>query len=267
MENIIRSLQHDEVKFVKALYRRKERKQHGLYIIEGVRFVEEALRAEAPLAKVYYTAEGIAGERGAALLRDLSAKGVHVQEVSDPVLAKMADTEQPQGVLGTVHLQNMGILQQSQPVSFVIVCDRIQDPGNLGTIIRTADAAGVQAIFTTAGTVDVYNAKVLRATMGSIFHVPILADLAVDEILSQLSKWKVQAVGTSLMAKKWHFQCDFNQSIAFWLGNEAAGIDTETLSKLSEQIKIPMPGRSESLNVAVAASVLMYECVRQRMLD
>lgn len=266
-QQMISSLQHTDVKLIKALSRRKERTELGLFVIEGIRFVEEAVAAEAPIAKIYYTAQLLKSDRGAALMDLLEKRGIQLQEVTLPVMEKMADTEKPQGILATVKMPKPGlpVLNQVQP--FILVCDKIQDPGNLGTIIRTADAAGVHAIFTTVGTVDIYNPKILRATMGSIFHVPIFPDLDPVDILQELHKCRITPIGASLGAAKWHFEVDYRCPVAFWLGNEGAGIDEDVLAALAEQVKIPMPGSSESLNVSVAASILIYECVRQRMVD
>lgn len=267
MKNIINSLQHGDVKLVKALTRRKERREHGLFVIEGLRFVEEALSACAPLVTVYYTGQMQVSERGAQLIDKLVAQGVALQEVSLPVLEKMADTEQPQGVLATVRMLNppLTLRPQMQPQPFLLICDKIQDPGNLGTIIRTADAAGVQAVFTTKGTVDVFNPKVLRSTMGSVFHVPIYTDMEPEEILNLLAEQKITPVGTALTARQWHFDSDLRRPVALWLGSEANGIEERVAALLPEMVKIPMPGQAESLNVAVAAAVLLFEGVRQRM--
>jgi len=266
-EPIISSLQHTDVKLIKSLSRRKERMEMGLFVIEGTRFVEEAAEAHAPIIKVFYTAQLLKSDRGASLVDKLYQRGIFLQEVTIPVMDKMADTERPQGILATIKISRsvMPALDQIQPL--ILVCDKIQDPGNLGTIIRTADAAGVDAIFTTVGTVDIYNPKNLRATMGSIFHVPIFPDLEPADILQDLRKHRITPIGATLGARKWHFEVDYQCPIAFWLGNEGAGIDEDVVAALAEQVKIPMPGRSESLNVSVAASILIYECVRQRMVD
>lgn len=266
VKNVINSTQHPDVKFVKALTRRKERREHGLFVIEGLRFVEEAVCAGIPLVKAYFTAHLLRAERGAQLVDKLTGQGVAVQEVAPRVMEKMAATEQPQGMLATVRVlePDLAALENAQP--FLLICDKIQDPGNLGTIIRSADAAGVQAIFTTTGTVDVYNAKVLRSTMGSIFRVPVFAEQDIDSIINILSKRGIILVGTTLAARQWHFETDFCRPVAIWLGGEAAGIENSVMARLPELVKIPMPGGAESLNVAAAASILMFECVRQRLL-
>lgn len=265
MKDIINSLQHPDVKLVKGLAQRKERRKHGLFVIEGLRFVEEAVCADVPLVKVYFTGHMRQSERGEQLIAKLLKQGIAVQEVAPQVLEKMADTEQPQGILATVAMLKpvLASVQGVQP--FILVCDKIQDPGNLGTIIRTADAAGVHAIFTTTGTVDIYNTKVLRSTMGSIFHLPIFTEMSADSVMEILIERGIIPIGTTLTAPHWHFDTDLVRPIALWMGSEATGIEDRVIARLAERIKIPMPGQSESLNVAVAASVLMFECVRQRM--
>lgn len=265
VKNVINSLQHPEVKLVKSLTRRKDRREHDLFVIEGLRFVEEAVSAGAPLVKAYFTGHVQQSERGALLLDKLVAMGIGVQEVAPQVMEKMADTEQPQGIVATVRMLQPSWPDLSATSPFIVVCDKLQDPGNLGTIIRSADAAGVQAIFTTPGTVDIYNTKVLRATMGSIFHLPIFTEQNADRIMEILTEREITPVGTALTAQQWHFTVDLVRPVALWLGSEAAGIEDSVAARLPEMVKIPMPGQAESLNVAVAASILVFECVRQRM--
>lgn len=265
--SLISSLQHDEVKLVRALSRRKERTELGLFVIEGIRFIEEAVAAQAPIRKIYFTSLLAKSERGMYLLNSLIKQNVFLQEVTVAVMDKMADTERSQGVLAIMEIPQPVIAGFDKALPFVVVCDKIQDPGNLGTIIRTADAAGVDLVYTTMGTVDLYNPKVLRATMGSIFHVRIIPDLESATILRELAKYGVRPVAASLVAEKSYFELNYRCPTAIWLGNEGAGIDEDILANIAEQVRIPMPGRSESLNVSVAAAILIYECVRQRMPD
>lgn len=265
MKNLITSVQHPEVKFVKALSRRKTRREHGLFVIEGLRFVEEAVKAGAPLVKVYYTSQVLETERGMQLINELIAQRVTMQEVALTVLEKMADTEQPQGILATVRMTEPALEALPNTQTLIVVCDKIQDPGNLGTIMRTADAAGVHAVFTTMGTVDVYNPKVLRSTMGAIFRVPVFTEMEPENIIDWLAERNITPIGTGLTARQTHFAADYCRSVAIWLGSEAAGIEESIAARLPEVVKIPMPGQAESLNVAVAAGILMFECVRQRM--
>ena len=148
---------------------------------------------------------------------------------------------------------------------FYIIADKVNDPGNLGTIIRTADAANVTAVFITKGSVSVYNDKVLRATMGSVFHIPVIEDVDIFEMIQFLKENNIKIYAAHLKGVKTPYELNLKDfSVAFLIGNEANGLDDEVSDCADEFIKIPILGKAESLNASVAASVLMYEVVRQR---
>ena len=148
---------------------------------------------------------------------------------------------------------------------FYVICEEINDPGNLGTVIRTAHAAGVDGVILSKGSVDLYNSKVLRSTMGSVFKIPVVQDADIKETADLMHKYGIKLFAAHLKGKKQHYEANYTKGCAFMLGNEARGLSEESAAICDELIKIPMPGGAESLNASVAAAVLIYEAVRQKL--
>lgn len=264
METVINSVHNPQIKYVISLERRRERMQNGSYCIEGVRLVEAALAAHTEFDRVFYTSRLLENERGKLLLGELSNIGCTVIQVTDALMEKIADTEHPQGVLAIVRMPHYDLTQLTvQPDALLIIVDRVQDPGNLGTIIRTADAAGVSTVFLLPGTVDLYNPKTIRATMGSIYHLPVI-EVEPDKLFRQLKERNVTLCVAGLNGAESYHQVNYTGPIAFVLGNEANGVADELAAAADKVVKIPLYGQAESLNVAIAAGVLLYEAVRQR---
>lgn len=257
----IRSLQNPKVKLWSSLLERKHRQREGLFLLEGVHLVEEALMADASLEQIVYAEEdGLPPHIGA--LAD--KRGVPCQPVSHEVFMKCTSTVTPQGVFAVVQQPKhdaADILARHR--SLVIAVDRVQDPGNLGTIIRSADAAGASAVLLGKGTVDLYNPKTIRSTMGSLFHLPIAeADLA-----EWLPKARAQGVGvyaSRLEDAESCYELDMSGDTWLVIGNEGAGVSADIQQAAGAFVRIPMPGRAESLNAAMAATVLLFEAARQR---
>ncbi len=254
---MITSAANDKIKLIRALQtQRRTREKERLFVIEGVRLAEEAVRAGAPVQWVLHT-EALEG-RGRAALNQLARLGAQVEAVSPAVMAAASADQTPPGLLAVLHW-----LPTSAAVrwSLVLVLDRIGDPGNLGTMLRTADAAGVEAVFLAPGTVDAYNPKVVRAAMGAHFHVPVLA-ASWDELgerLAGVNVWLAEA-GQGVP----YYTVDWRVPSALLIGAEAEGPGPEALAFTSRRVCIPMPGRAESLNAGVAAALLMFEAARQR---
>ncbi|MGF9914625.1 RNA methyltransferase [Paenibacillus ehimensis] len=264
---ILSSVQNPRVKQWTELLSRKGRDKQGRFLIEGVHLVQEALRSVDLVPEILVYAadkkQAIAG-----LLEDAGAKGVECVPVTDAVLAKCTDTETPQPVFAVVPKlpwRGNDLLAASEPNGLVVVIDGIQDPGNLGTIIRSADAVGASGVLLGKGTVDLYNPKTVRATMGSLFHLPIVqGDLA--EWLPRAAESGVQVVATSLQGAVSCYEHDFRESTWFVIGNEGQGVSEEVRLLARHQVLIPMKGRAESLNAAMAATVVLFEAMRQREL-
>lgn len=244
--------------------RPKERREANAFVAEGVRLVEEAVKAGWKFQFVLYS-DGLS-ERGQDLLKVLLAHRVDVEEVSGDLLQKLSDTETPQGILAVLEFSNLKI---PASLDFLLIPDRIRDPGNLGTLLRTAAATGVQAVLLPPETTDAFAPKVLRAGMGAHFRVPV-REMTWEEIGTYLTDPHRPAGGGCLqvfladMNGQSYWETDLRQPLALVIGSEAEGASDEGRRLATQKISLPMVGKVESLNAGVAGSVLMFEVVRQR---
>lgn len=255
---MITSPQNPRLKLARALQGRpKERREEGAFLAEGVRLVEEALAANWPVRYALY-ASGLS-ERGEALVRKLRETGADVEEVAGDLLQAVSETETPQGILAVLELNALPL--PTAP-NFVLIPDQIRDPGNLGTLIRTAAAAGVQAVLLPPETVDAFAPKVVRAGMGAHFRLPVhsLEWDAIEQVcrLARLQVFLADMDGHSC------WETDFSGPLALVVGGEAEGASERARSLTDISVRIPMPGNMESLNAGIAGAVLMFEVVRQR---
>jgi len=254
---MITSTRNSRIQLVRSLLgRQKERRETGAFVAEGVRLVEEALAAEWPFRFV------LAGEslskRGKTLVADLKSRGVETDIIANNLMQSVSETETSQGILGVLdHL----LLPIPQSLSFVLILDQIRDPGNLGTLLRTAAAAGVQAVFLPPETTEAFAPKVVRAGMGAHFRLPI-HPLTWDEIRTYTQDLKIHLAKMEGATSCW--QADFRSPLALIVGGEADGASQPARQLATSQVSIPMPGKTESLNAAVAGAILMFEVVRQR---
>jgi TrmH family RNA methyltransferase len=256
----ITSIHNPKIKLWSQLLTKRGREAQGKFILEGVHLIREALQANIEIEVMLFSLEkGYPSE-----LPELNDLVCEVIGVSDAVLAKCSDTQTPQGVLA-VALKPMYLKEQlwEQAEGLVVVIDGLQDPGNLGTIIRSADAVGATGIVLGRGTVDLYNPKTIRSTMGSLFHLPIL-EYELHELLPLAREKGIQLVSTSLQAEQSCYELDLTKATWFIVGNEGSGVSAELQPYVSQQTIIPMLGKAESLNVAMAATVLLFEAGRQR---
>ena len=260
---MITSVANQKVKQVVAWQSKaKERKKDNIFLVEGLKMFEEA--PEKSVKEVYIEETLLEKlEKGSDLYRKLDRVGYEV--VSSEVFRKMSDTQSPQGILAIVErpvYEVAELLKMENPL-FVVLED-LQDPGNLGTIIRTGEGAGVSAVFMTKNTVDIYNPKTIRATMGSIYRVPFAIVEDVEEMLIGLHNAGIKTYAAHLAGKDYYDSFSFKEGTAFLIGNEGNGLKKETADAASAYLKIPMEGQVESLNAAIATSLLMYETYRQR---
>lgn len=247
------------------LLHNKGRKKHGKFLVEGVRLVNEAIRSHeqssAHVECVIYTLSSGLPE---GIEADQNDEHIQWIGVSDAVFAKCSDTVHSQGVIAVVQQWKArldAVMNAKHPL--VIAVDGIQDPGNLGTIIRSADAVGATGVVIGKGSVDVYNPKTVRATMGSLFHVPIIeADLEV--VLPQVREHGIDIVSTGLQTDRYCYDEDFTKGMWIVVGNEGHGVSARISKYVDRQIIIPMDGQAESLNVAMATTVILFEALRQR---
>ena len=257
---MITSVQNPRIKQVRALlHQRQERKERALCIIEGVRLIEEALLAGWKPDFLLFSQQ--LSPRGRSLLHAFAAQGAEVEEIDSRLMKSLADTENPQGLLGVFPVTPTP-LPPPPLMQFLLVLDQVRDPGNMGTLLRTAAAAGVQAVLLTPGSAEAYSPKVLRAGMGAQFRLPVhRMDFAAIQALYSptLQFWLAEAArGTPC------WRADLLPPLALVIGGEADGASPEARSACPHTITIPMPGESESLNAAIAAAILMFEVVRQR---
>ena len=258
---MITSSQNPKLKLVRALMgRTKERREANAFVVEGVRLVEEAVNADWKFQFTLYS-DGLS-DRGRDLVDKLKSHHIDTEEVAGDLLQKLSDTETPQGVLAVLEFTDLPL---PDSLNFVLIPDQIRDPGNLGTLLRTAAATGVQAVLLPPETTDPFAPKVVRAGMGAHFRLPIHS-MTWDEIhsvgkLAGLQVFLADMDGVSC------WETDFRKPLALVIGSEAEGASEEARKLATQKICIPMAGNVESLNAGVAGSVLMFEVVRQRLVS
>lgn len=254
----IESKENNLFKEIRKLKERKNRNKSRKYIIEGFRLVEEAFKAGLLIEYLVIIDEN--DERLDKYIKKYINEDVKVCKMSTNLFKELISTEQPQGVLAVAKMHKNTCELNGD---FYVLCDKLQDPGNLGTIIRTAHAAGAHGIILTKGTVDIYNDKTIRSTMGSLFHVPVIYDDDDFTILKSLKEKNFKIVTTSLETESNFYDEDLKGKVVLTVGNEGNGVSEEVYRLSDSKVKIPMPGKAESLNAAVAASIIMFEKVRQ----
>ena len=240
----------------------KERKRAGIFLVEGLKMFEEA--PEDKIREVYVSEEAAERFSGLPEVADrLESTGY--ETVAEEVFRKMSDTQTPQGILCVIERPNYSpeqLLGVEKPL--LVVLENLQDPGNLGTIVRTGEGAGVTGVIMSRGTVDIYNPKTIRATMGSIYRVPFVYAEDLQETVKMMKHRGIHTYAAHLRGKKFYDSFSFEEGTAFFIGNEGNGLSEELAELADEYLKIPMEGRVESLNAAVATALLVYEAHRQR---
>lgn len=241
---VITSTQNRHVKEWKKLHQRKHRYEKKQFLIEGFHLIEEAIKTKQSIDTVIV-------EESTRLPASLN--GMHLVTVSEQVFKEISQTETPQGIAAVITMQQPPVAEGN----YVLLLDAIQDPGNLGTIIRTADAAGFSQIILGRGTVDLYNDKVIRATQGSLFHIPIVQQ-NLAETIPKLQEAGFSVWATTLQGAQNYRDVEGGEKTAIILGNEGSGVAEVLINMADELVKIPIYGKAESLNVGIAAGILMY---------
>lgn len=263
-KELLESTANPLVKRMAQLLQKKYRQESGTFLVEGLRAVEEAVKC-ARVKYLFYTQ--VENARFRELLQLAATKGIATYQTNAMVMSKLCDTTSPQGVVACVE-QTTRTLQQLAELSLtgpVLVLDRLQDPGNMGTIIRTADAAGVAGIIVLQGTVDVFSPKVVRAAMGSQFHVLLCGPVSVAAVLAWCQQQNFRLAATTLENSRSIYAADLTGKLALIIGNEANGVSAELLQQAQLQLHIPMAGNAESLNAAMATGIILFESLRQRL--
>ncbi len=266
MGAVLTNPRSDRVKAVRALSRRSVRLRLGQFLAEGPQAVREAIRFRPELVRdVYLTAE--AAHRHTDIMESARDARLHVHEVSPEVLAAMCDTETPQGVAAVCHVLDVPLdsaFDALPTTALVCVLTHVRDPGNAGTVIRGADAAGADLVVVSDASVDVYNPKVVRSTVGSIFHVPIVTGAPVDEILSGLRARGISLLAADGSGQTLLHETDLTGSHAWVMGNEAWGLEPEVRDACDDVVRVPIYGHAESLNLAMAATICLYASAEAR---
>ena len=232
-------------------------------VVEGAELLSVALDAGAPVESVYLAPQASGNPAVAAATARAFEVGSRVFDLGAGVLERVADTVTPQPVLAVVGFESPD-LASVREADLVVVCADVRDPGNAGTLIRTADAAGAGGVVCCDGTVDPYNPKTVRASAGSVFHLPIVAGGEAVTAIRSLRQWGLRALGTVVREGVDYADIDLTDRVALIFGNEASGLPPDVVAALDDPVTIPMAGRAESLNVSVSAAVLCFEVLRQR---
>lgn len=257
---MISSTSNQQMKTIVQLNKKaKARRELRAFVVEGVKMFRETPREL--LQRVYVSEQFLRDEAHHALLEE---KGIDYELVSDSVFAHVSDTNTPQGILAVVQMPEYAfsdLLRGDR--TRLLVLEDIQDPGNLGTMFRTGEGAGLTGIIMSRETVDLFSPKTVRATMGSIYRVPFYVTDDLQGTLMRLRQEGVQSFAAHLRGERYYDELDFTGASAFLIGNEGNGLKKETADLADTYLKIPMEGELESLNAAIAAGILMYEAHRQ----
>lgn len=251
------------VKLCKQLLQRKYRDRTGMYLIEGPNLVKDALLLGVPLEAIVVR-EGYLFEGRDFAPCDMP-KDVETVELAQQLFEELTGTEHSQGIMAIACRESLSaaeFFRRAGDDGNIVVLDRLQDPGNIGTIIRTADAAGYRGVVAIKGCSDIFSPKVVRAAAGSVFRVPVLIAETPEQAAGQLKKMGRRLIATCFDTDKRYYDIDMKRGIALIIGNEGNGISRELLELSDERVKIPMTGSIDSLNAAVAAGILMYEAQR-----
>lgn len=259
---VITSKDNENIKHIRKLKDKKYREESKEYIIEGIKLIEEAIEEKVEIVKIVVCEECITdGDMDQKLLYEIAK--YECIYVCRKIFELITDVTNPQGVLAVVK-NNDSKERLNYDEDLIVVLEDIQDPGNLGTILRTVDSSGLTQIIVSSKSADSYNPKVIRSTMGAIFRINIIQSEDIVQTLKELKKHKFDILATSLDAKDSVYDVSYKKK-ALVIGNEANGVSKEVLELADEKIKIPMLGKTESLNAAVATSIIVYEYVRQKI--
>ncbi|MDZ4287992.1 MAG: RNA methyltransferase [Prosthecobacter sp.] len=258
---LITSTSNERIKHARRV---REGREPQLIFVEGERLVEECLRSGLTLSACFHTPEP--GERMMALLSSMKEREVPCHPTQPQILASLSDTVTTQGLIvlaqRPVHALETA-LQGAAPL--LLGLDRVQDPGNFGTLVRTAEAAGASGIIALSGCADAYAPKTLRSAMGSAFRLPIIVGLSTDDVADACTAHHLRVVAAAGAGEMAYYDYDWRQPTLLWLGNEARGLDEPLMASADVRLRIPLQAGVESLNVAAAGAAMLFEAVRQRL--
>ena len=255
----ISSKDNEFIKHIKKLKNKKYRDLNNEYLVEGIKIIQEAIQENAKIKQIVICDEG---EQTSEIPKELMYEIAKYDciYVTQKIFNSITDVSNPQGILAVIEKPSKNEIEYSEGI--IVVLDNIQDPGNLGTILRTVDSIGLKQIVVSKGTADAYNPKVIRSTMGAIFRINIVEVDEIEKTLKEMKKHKYKTVVTTPNTSKTIYDIDYKKK-AIIIGNEANGVEKQIIDNADEKVKIPMPGRAESLNASVATGIVLYEYVRQ----
>jgi len=255
--NNISSRENPIYRFIKSLHQKKVRERNGFFLIEGKRLVDEALNLGVKIEYIIFN-------ESLEYLPKVNPD-CRILKLKNNLFKELSNTVNSQGIIAVVGFLDATLSKVIMDVNpFIIVLNSIQDPGNVGTIIRTAAAVKATAVFLTKGTVELYNSKVIRSTMGALFQIPIVRHFEDDRAVKWLNEHEIDIIVADLEGKVDYYSADLNKPLALVIGNENNGPDDVWKNAAYEKVKIPIPGITESLNASVAAGILIYDVLRQR---
>lgn len=270
----ITSLQNPRVKQLVKLRDRRPRDESGVFLVEGYRQIRRALEKNVRINELYFSSDWFLGENEPALIAQAEAAGAQIIELSKEAFAKVAYRERPDGLLAVApqwrhslddlaaRLDHVASTLPSRP-PFLLVVEAIEKPGNLGTILRSADAAGVDALIVCDPVTDLFNPNVVRASTGVLFSVPVII-AGSREVREWLRQRGIRSVATTPAATTLHTECSLRGPLAIVMGSEQYGLSDYWLAEADDRVRIPMAGQADSLNVAMATIITLFEAVRQR---
>ena len=259
---VISSRDNEFIKHVKKLKDKKYRDESNEYIVEGVKLIEEAVKENAQIKKIIVCEDTTKTYEIPTNVMLEIAKYECIY-VTEKIFTSITQVTNPQGIMAIIE-KNTTNQEIDYTQDIIVALDDVQDPGNLGTILRTVDSIGLNQIIVSKGTADAFNPKVVRSTMGAIFRVKIIETENLQETIKSMKKHHFKLMVTSLQTDNSIYDIDFNKKIIV-IGNESNGVSSEIQEMADERAKIPMLGRTESLNASVAAGIVMYEYVRQKL--
>ncbi|MFT3783446.1 MAG: RNA methyltransferase [Nibricoccus sp.] len=260
----ITSLQNPRVKQLVKLRDRRPRDEAGVFLVEGYREIRRALEKNVPLKELYFSPDWFLGENEPALIEKAAAAGAQVFELSKDAFSKVAYRERPDGLLAVAPQWKRTLADLALPEQpFFLVVEAIEKPGNLGTILRSADAAGVNAVIVCDPVTDIFNPNVVRSSTGVLFSVPVVVAES-EPVRAWLREKKIRAVATTPSATALYTDTDLRGSLAIVMGSEQYGLSDFWLKESDTRVRIPMAGQADSLNVAMATIITLFEAVRQR---
>lgn len=260
---IIKSKDNKKIKYIRSLNAKKSRDEENLFIVEGIKLVNEAIKENAHIMYLIFNESTLNKTEINELLNSSKKLDIEIIICDDSVFNSVAETISAQGVLAVIK-KNLNE-KTINDYNFIVMCDRIQDPGNLGTIIRTADAFGPAAVLLNKGCVDAYNPKVVRASAGAIFRVPFIHENSDEDIINSLKNYNFKIFSTVVDSLYSFDDIEKLEKICIVIGNEGQGVSQEIINNSHMCITIKMSGRAESLNASIAAGISIYE-IRKKLL-